>query len=53
MKEESSSFRLFLADIGMFSYQSGTNASSFISNESENVLSGIYFENFVANELVS
>lgn len=53
MKEESSNFRLFLADIGMFSYQSGTNASSFISNESENVLSGIYFENFVANELVS
>lgn len=53
MKEDSSNFRLFLADIGMFSYQSGTNASSFISNESDNVLSGIYFENFVANELVS
>ena len=37
----------------MFSYQSGINAASFISSQSENVLSGIFFENFVANELVA
>ncbi len=44
-------FRLFLGDIGMFSYQSGINAASFVSKERENTLSGIFFENFVANEL--
>lgn len=48
-----SNFRLFLGDIGMFSYQSGINAASFISNERENTLSGIFFENFVANELLA
>ena len=37
----------------MFSYQSGINASSFVSNERENTLSGIFFENFVANELTA
>ena len=51
--ENDSSFRLYLGDIGMFSYQSGINATSFISSERENTLSGIFFENFVANELVA
>lgn len=53
MPDNESNFRLFLGDIGMFSYQSGINASSFISNERDNTLSGIFFENFVANELVA
>lgn len=53
MKDEDSSFRLFLGDIGMFSYQSGINAASFISNERENTLSGIFFENFIAGELIA
>lgn len=53
MPDSESSFRLFLGDIGMFSYQSGINAASFISNERENTLSGIFFENFVANELIA
>lgn len=48
-----SSFRLFLGDIGMFSYQSGINAASFVSSERENTLSGIFFENFAANELTA
>ena len=51
MQENESNFRLFLCDIGMFSYQSGVNAASFISNERDNTLSGIFFENYVANEL--
>lgn len=51
--DNDSSFRLYLGDIGMFSYQSGINAASFISNEKENTLAGIFFENFVANELVA
>lgn len=51
--DSESNFRLFLGDIGMFSYQSGINAASFISNERDNTLSGIFFENFVANELIA
>lgn len=53
MPDSESSFRLFLGDIGMFSYQSGINAASFVSGERENTLSGIFFENFVANELIA
>ena len=53
MSDHESNFRLFLGDIGMFSYQSGVNAASFISSERENTLSGIFFENFVANELIA
>lgn len=53
MPDSESNFRLFLGDIGMFSHQSGINAASFISSERENTLSGIFFENFVANELVA
>ena len=53
MPDNESNFRLFLGDIGMFSYQSGINAASFVSNERENTLSGIFFENFVAGELIA
>lgn len=53
MQDNDGNFRLYLGDIGMFSYQSGINAASFISNERENTLSGIFFENFVANELIA
>lgn len=53
MPDSESNFRLFLGDIGMFSYQSGINAASFVSSERENTLSGIFFENFVASELTA
>ena len=53
MPDSESCFRLFLGDIGMFSYQSGINAASFVSSERDNTLSGIFFENFVANELIA
>ncbi|MBQ2391780.1 MAG: ATP-binding protein [Clostridia bacterium] len=53
MPDNESNFRLFLGDIGMFSYQSGINAASFVSSERENTLWGIFFENFVANELIA
>lgn len=53
MPDNESSFRLFLGDIGMFSYQSGINAASFVSSERDNTLSGIFFENLVANELIA
>ncbi len=51
--DSDSNFRLFLGDIGMFSYQSGINAASFVSKERENTLSGIFFESFAANELIA
>ncbi len=53
IKEDENAFRLYLSDIGMFSFQSGINASSFISNNRENTLSGIFFENYIASELVA
>lgn len=53
MPERESNFRLFLGDIGMFSYQSGINAASFVAAQKENTLSGIFFENFVACELTA
>lgn len=53
MPDSESNFRLFLADIGMFSYQSGINAESFVSSDRENTLSGIFFENYVADELIA
>ena len=53
MLDNESHFRLFLGDIGMFSYQSGINAASFLTGERENTLSGIFFENFVACELTA
>lgn len=53
IQDNESNFRLYLGDIGMFSYQSGINAASFVSNEKENTLSEIFFENFVAGKLVA
>lgn len=53
MPDQESHFRLFLGDMGMFSYQSGMNAASFVSSERENTLSGIFFENFVSSELIA
>lgn len=53
ISDSDSNFRLYLGDIGMFSYQSGINPASFISSERDNTLSGIFFENFVANELIA
>ncbi len=45
-------FRLYLSDIGMFSYQSDVEATTFLSEEGRNSLSGIFFENYVASEIV-
>lgn len=53
VKDDDASFRLFLGDVGMFSYQSGINAASFVSSNRENTLSGIFFENFIAAELIA
>ena len=52
-EKNESNFRLFLGDTGMFIYQSGINSASFISRDTNNSLSGIFFENYIANELTS
>lgn len=52
IKDEDSLMRLYLSDIGMFTYQSGLNAKTFLSNK-DNALSGIFFENFVSTELIA
>lgn len=46
-------FRLYLSDMGMFTYQSSINPKVFLSNEGINTLSGIFFENYVAIELIN
>lgn len=50
-RNEDSLFRLYLSDIGMFTYQSKLNYKTFLMDKN-NVLSGIYYENYVAQELV-
>ena len=52
IQDEDANYRLYLGDVGMFAYQSGLNTASFI-NSSNNTLSGIFFENYVATELIS
>ncbi len=44
-------FRLYLSDVGMFSFQSNVNPITFIEKNSNNTLSGIFYENYVATEL--
>lgn len=53
LRSSERSFRVYLADMGMFSYQSGTNPASFLSDDGRNALSGIFFENYVAEEFSS
>lgn len=52
IKEEDSLMRLYLSDQGLFTYQSKMNAKSFFLH-TDNTLSGIFYENYVSNELVS
>lgn len=45
-------YRLYLSDMGLFTYQSGLNAKSFYLDKN-NSLSGVYYENYVSIELSS
>ena len=51
--DNDSSFRLFLADVGMFAYQSNVPPESFVEKNSRNTLTGIFMENYVATELTA
>lgn len=49
---ENSIFRFYLSDVGMFTHQSGLNYERFLIDK-DNALSGIYYENYIATELVA
>ena len=53
IESEEGTFRLYLSDAGMFSYQSGTNQADFFVRDKRNTLSGIFYENYVATELTA
>lgn len=52
-ESDQSLYRLYLSDMGLFTYQSGINPKLFLSNDGRNNLSGIFFENYAAIELIS
>lgn len=49
---ESSTFRFYLSDMGMFTHQSGLGYEKILIDK-DNSLSGIYYENYVATELAA
>ncbi len=53
VESNNSLYRLYLADVGMFSYQSDINAKYFIDKNSRSTLSEIFYENYIATELVN
>ena len=52
MESDSTTFRFYLSDMGMFTYQSGLNYEKFLIDK-DNALSGIYYENYLATELAA
>ena len=52
IEDESSIFRFYLSDVGMFTHQSGLDYEKFLTDK-DNALSGIYYENYIATELVA
>lgn len=52
IQNEESLFRMYLSDMGLFSYQSELNFKTFLIDK-DNSLSGIYYENYFAIELVA
>ncbi len=53
MEKDEGLFRLYLADEGLFAYQSNVNQSNFFVSEKRNTLSGIFYENYVADEFMA
>ncbi len=54
LQEESSGlFRLYLADEGIFTYQSQVNQSDFFVKERRNTLAGVFYENYTACEFAA
>lgn len=54
MQEESAGlFRLYLADEGLFTFQSQVNQADFFVKDRRNTLSGVFYENYVADEFAA
>lgn len=53
IESDHSLYRLYLSDMGMFTYESGVNPKLFLSNEGIGSLSDVFFENYVAIELIN
>ncbi|MCQ2743029.1 MAG: AAA family ATPase [Bacilli bacterium] len=53
LEDNEGNFRLFMTDLGFLAYQSEINMSTFQNKEARNSLSGVFFENYVACELVA
>ncbi len=51
IEDEKGLFRYYLADQGMFVHQSRLPRSDFLVKDKRNSLSGIFYENYVADEL--
>ena len=52
VESEGSLYRLYLSDMGLFTFQSGLDAKTFVTNK-KNSLSGIFYENYISIELVA
>lgn len=52
-EEASGLFRLYLADAGIFAYQSQVNQADFFVKDRRNTLSGVFYENYVADEFAA
>jgi len=52
-EKEKGLFRYYLADQGMFVHQSRLPRSDFMVRDKRNMLSGIFYENYVADELMA
>ena len=53
VQDNTSTFRIYMMDSGMFAMQSQIDMTTFYDNTRRNELSGIFFENYVATEFVS
>ena len=51
LEDDNSLFRIYFSDVGLFSLQSGVGLETFLDDLKNKTLSGIFFENFVAEEL--
>lgn len=52
-EEKEGLFRLYLADVGLFAFQSQVSQADFFVKDRRNTLSGVFYENYVACELRS
>ena len=53
VKNEDSLFRLYLPDVGLLTYQSGISTDNIIDDINYSNMSGLFYENLVANEIVA